>query len=91
LEPPVTKFVPLTVTARVEPLATVPAPADDGLNDVIVGAPMGTAMALVAAPPGFRTVRLSVPTAFMLAAGTVAVIDVEVTAVAVNGLPLPFR
>lgn len=83
--------MPLTVTVRVEPLAMDPAPTDDGLKDVIVGAPTGTDTALDAAPPGFCTVRLSVPMPVRLAAGTVAVMAVAVTAVAVNGLPLPFR
>jgi hypothetical protein len=86
-----TKFVPVTMTVSGAATVTLPAAAEAGASNVIVGAPMSTITALDGEPPGFFTTRLRVPVLVRLALGIVTVIAVAVPAVATSGLGLAFK
>jgi hypothetical protein len=79
---PLKKFVPVTVSVN----AAAPATAEVGLNEVIVGPTTVTVDAEDLAPPGFCTVRLSLPVLAATLTDIVAVMDLAVPAVTVNAV-----
>jgi hypothetical protein len=86
---PETKFVPVTI--KVKP--ALPAVAQAGLSEVIVGAALTVNVCAVDVPPpgvGFTTVTDAVPAVTTREDGTVAVSCVEETNVVVSAVPFQF-
>ena len=79
---PLTKFAPVTVSVN----GALPAIAEEGLRDEIVGPLTMNAIAAEEAPPGFCTVRFNVPAAATRLAGMAAVMDVAVPAVTASAV-----
>ena len=79
---PAMKFVPATVMA----VSDDPAAIEFGVIELIAGTATVTVEAVETAPPGFLTVRLSVPAVAREAEGTVAVMEVALPAVTVNAV-----
>jgi len=82
VEPPLTKFVPVTLSVKGAP----PATAEVGFSDVIAGPTTLRVEVDDVAPPGLCTVRLSLPVLATMLAGMVAVMDVAVPAVTANAV-----
>jgi hypothetical protein len=79
---PLTKFVPVTVSWKPGP----PATAGLGLSDAIVGPLTVNVRTEEEAPPGFCTVKLSMPALETRLAGIVAAMDVAVPLVTANAV-----
>ena len=82
VEPPLTKFAPVTVSAKGAP----PATAEVGLSDVISGPTTVRVEVDDVAPPGLCTARLSLPVLASMLAGMLAVMEVAVPAVTANAV-----